>query len=316
MNHLLEENQRLRSERDLLRRRLAEVEASFTRTVEDSQREILAMNEALAAANAQLRELDRLKDAFLSMITHELRTPLTVISGTTELFETGIYGTLAPDQAEAIRQIAAEARRLRLLVNDLLDLSKLESGMMRLHREPLDPYSLAEAVCEPLRTLAARAGVVLHNRTPRDLPDADCDGQRIEQALANLVSNAIQFTPAGGQVTITVEVTQADGPWLRFSVTDTGRGIPADALPRVFDKFFQVQSNTETGRGGTGLGLAIVKHIVEMHGGEVGVESETGRGSRFYFTLPGSACDSRARQLARTTSSAREPRALAGETTK
>jgi len=287
MDNLLEENERLRGERDLLRRRLAEVEESFTRTIQDSQQEILAMNEALAAANAQLRELDGMKDAFLSMVTHELRTPLTVISGTTELFETGIYGTLTPEQSEQIAQIAMQAQRLRQLVNDLLDLSKLESGMMRLHREALDPYSLAAAVCEQLRALTAQSEVALRNQVPHDLPDADCDGQRVEQVLTNLVSNAVKFTPAGGRVTISAEVK---GDRIRFRVADTGCGIPAEAVPRIFDKFFQVQSSTETGRKGTGLGLAIVKHIVEMHGGEVGVESEVGQGSCFYFTLPGSAC--------------------------
>jgi two-component system, OmpR family, phosphate regulon sensor histidine kinase PhoR len=283
MDDWLDENQRLRGERDLLRRRLAEVEARFTRTIHDSQQEILAMNESLAVANARLRELDGMKDAFLSMVTHELRTPLTVIRGATELLEAGVYDPLTPAQTEQIAQIAQQAHRLRQLVNDLLDLSKLESGLMRLHREPLDPYSLAEAVCESLRGLAAQRGVALHNRVRHDLPDADCDGRRIEQSLANLVSNALKFTDAGGQVTISAE---AAGTHIRFFVADTGRGIPPDALPRVFDKFYQVQAGAEAGRKGTGLGLAIVRHIVEMHGGEVGVESRPGAGSRFFFTLP------------------------------
>jgi signal transduction histidine kinase len=280
---LHEENQRLRGERDLLRRRLAEVEANFLRTVDESQREILLMNEALTSANAQLQELDRMKDAFLSMVTHELRTPLTIISGITEMFEAGIYGELTLQQSEHLRQIALAAQRLRQLVNDLLDLSKMEAGMMRLRRESLAPHSLVCAVVEQLATVAAQAGVILKNQTGHDLPEINCDGQRIEQVLTNLVSNAIKFTPSGGQVTISAETTPET---LRFIVADTGRGIPPEALPRVFDKFFQVQSSTESGAKGTGLGLAIVKHLIELHGGEAGVESETGRGSRFYFTLP------------------------------
>ncbi len=280
---LLEENQRLRSERDLLRRKLAEVEENFLRTVNDSQQEILAMNEALTAANSQLRELDRMKDAFLSMVTHELRTPLTVISGITEMLETGIYGELAADQSEHIRQIALQAHRLRQLVNDLLDLSKMEAGMMRLRREMLDPHSLAAAVVEQLATVAAQAGVLLRNQIGFDLPEVNCDGQRIEQVLTNLISNAIKFTSTGGQVTITAETQRGA---VRFNVADTGRGIPGDALPQVFDKFFQVQSSTESGAKGTGLGLAIVKHIIELHGGQVFVESEVGKGSSFSFTLP------------------------------
>lgn len=284
MSHdLHEDNQRLRGERDLLRRRLAEVEENFLRTVDDSQREVLAMNDALTRANSQLQELDRMKDAFLSMVTHELRTPLTVIAGTTEMFEAGIYGELNARQSEMIRQIALQAHRLRQLVNDLLDLSKMEAKMIGLRREMLDPHSLAAATVEQLATVAAQAGITLQNEVSHDLPEANCDGQRIEQVLANLVSNAIKFTDAGGQVTISAGVEPGH---IRFIVADNGRGIPAEALPRVFDKFFQVQSSTESGAKGTGLGLAIVKHIVELHGGEVEAESQAGKGSRFSFTLP------------------------------
>ncbi|MEO6723846.1 MAG: histidine kinase dimerization/phospho-acceptor domain-containing protein, partial [Blastocatellia bacterium] len=201
-DELREENRRLRGERDLLRRRLAEVEESFLHTVNDSQREILAMNDALAAANTQLQDLDRMKDVFLSMVTHELRTPLTVIGGTTEMLEAGIYGELTDRQSEMIRQIALQAHRLRQLVNDLLDLSKMEAGMIGLRREMLDPHSLAAATVEQLATVAAQAGVTLRNQVGYGLPEVNCDGQRIEQVLTNLVSNAIKFTPASGQVTI------------------------------------------------------------------------------------------------------------------
>jgi len=283
MDDLYEENRRLRSERDLLRRRLAEVEESFLRTVQESQEEILAMNDALAQANSQLQELDRMKDAFLSMVTHELRTPLTVISGVAEMLETGIYGQLPPEQAEHICQIAAQASRLRQLVNDLLDLSKMEAGMMKLRREMLDPRSLVEAVIEQLLTVSANSGVLLRNNVRHELPEVYCDGHRIEQVLTNLITNAIKFTPSGGHVTITAKTA---GEMVRYCVADTGRGIPSESLPRIFDKFFQVQSSTETFTKGTGLGLAIVKHIIELHGGEVSVDSRLGVGSRFYFTLP------------------------------
>ena len=278
-----EEIQQLREERNLLRRRLAEVEQTFLRTVQESQQEILAMNDALAETNAQLRELDRMKDAFLSMVTHELRTPLTVISGITEMLETGIYGDLTPEQTEHIRQIAAQASRLRRLVNDLLDLSKIEAGMMKLHREAVSPRFLVEAVLEQLITVAAQAAVVFRNQVSPLLPDLYCDIHRIEHVLINLISNAIKFTPHGGQVAISAETTERS---IVFCVADTGSGIPADALPRIFDKFYQVHTSTETGIRGTGLGLAIVKHIVELHGGDVDVESEMGKGSRFFFRLP------------------------------
>jgi two-component system sensor histidine kinase ChiS len=283
MREWVEENHRLQSERDLLRRRLAEVEENFLRTVQESQQEILAMNDALAQAISQLQELDRMKDAFLSMVTHELRTPLTVISGITEMLENGIYGELTTEQAEHIHQIATQATRLRQLVNDLLDLSKMEAGMMRLRREALDPRSIVEAVIEQLTTVAEQSGVALINRVQHDLPDVYCDGRRIEQVLTNLITNALKFTSSGGEVIITAE-TQSDR--VSFCVADTGQGIPPDALTRIFDKFFQVQSSTETRTKGTGLGLAIVSHIVELHGGEVDIESTPGKGSRFYFSLP------------------------------
>lgn len=280
---MLEENQRLREERDLLRRRLSEVEESFLRIVQESQREILAMNDALAAANLRLRDLDQLKDAFLSMLTHELRTPLTVIGGVAESLETGVYGPLSPEQNEQVRQVAGQAGRLMRLVNDLLDLSKLEAGMMRLRREPLDPFSMGEAVIEQLSILADQAGVLLRNQIRRDLPVVDCDGQRIEQALANLIVNAIKYSPANRPVTLSAD---ADAGWIRFCVTDEGRGVSREAQAKIFDRFFQAHAGDESDKKGAGLGLAIVKHIVEIHGGEVGVESEPGQGSRFFFTLP------------------------------
>jgi signal transduction histidine kinase len=287
MKELSDENQRLRSERDLLRRRLAEVEETFMRAVQESQQATLAMNEALAQANSQLQEIDRMKDDFLSMVTHELRTPLTVISGTTEMLETGVYGELTSEQSEHIRQISAQAGRLRDLVNDLLDLSKMESGLIRLRRQMLDPRSLAEAVIHQLATMAAQADVTVKNLVRHDLPEIYCDGQRIEQVLVNLLTNAIKFSLPASEIIISAEFeTSLTGPSVRFCVADHGRGIPEDALPRVFDKFYQVQSSTESRTKGTGLGLSIVRRIIELHGGQVSVESAVNQGSRFCFTLP------------------------------
>lgn len=283
LEQLQEENQRLRSERDLLRRRLGEVEASFLRTVNDAQAEILAMNEALAQANAQLQEVDRMKDAFLSMITHELRTPLTVISGIAEMLGDGIYGPLSDAHAKQVAQISQQAARLRQLVNDLLDLSKMEAGMMKLRREWLAPRVLVEAVVEQLQPLARQAEVTLTHSVGHDLPELDCDGQRIEQALTNLIANAIKFTPCGGTVTVTAQLTEAQ---LTLCVADTGCGIAPAAQRQIFDKFFQVHSHAQAQAKGTGLGLAIVKHLIELHGGTVSVRSELGVGSRFCFSLP------------------------------
>jgi signal transduction histidine kinase len=277
------ENQRLRSERDLLRRRLGEVEASFLRTVNDAQAEILAMNEALAQANVQLQELDRMKDAFLSMITHELRTPLTVISGITEMLDEGIYGELSREQSQKIGQITEQAARLRQLVNDLLDLSKIEAGMLKLRLAWVAPYALVEAAVEQLRPLAAKSEITLSHYVSADLPEVHCDGQRLEQVLTNLIANALKFTPPGGAVTVSAQLKQAT---LRFSVADTGCGIAPEAQSLIFNRFFQVHSHTDAQAKGTGLGLAIVKQLIELHGGQVSVMSAPGQGSRFCFTLP------------------------------
>ncbi len=273
------EIRRLQSERELLLRRLAQLEEDFSR----SNQEVFAMNEALVAANSRLKELDRMKDAFLSMITHEPRTPLTVISGTAEMLEAEVYGPLTEEQAERVQQISEQAARLHNLVNDLLDLSKLEAGTMLLHREPLDPRSLAEAAIWQLAAIAEQAGVELVNRVSPYLPEVDCDGQRIEQVLANLLSNAVKFTPRGGRVIISAQAQPGE---LVFSVTDTGCGIAPEQLGRIFDKFVQLHPDKDGRTKGTGLGLTIVKHLVELHGGQVSVSSEVGLGTTFSFTLP------------------------------
>lgn len=276
---VLEENQRLREERDLLRRRLAELEEGFAR----SNQEVFEMNEALVQMNARLSELDRMKDTFLSMITHELRTPMTAMIGLAENLEAGVYGPLNETQTENLRKIIESGGRLRQLVNDLLDLSKMESGAMRLQREPLDPRTLVEAVIYQLESLAEAGAVKLINRVGYDLPEVDCDGQRIEQVLTNLISNALKFTPPEGTVTITATTHDQ---FVVFTVTDTGCGIPPESQAHIFDKFIQLHPNRDDRTKGTGLGLAIVRHLVELHGGTVGVTSEVGQGSRFSFTLP------------------------------
>lgn len=276
---LLPENQRLREERDLLRRRLAELEENFAR----SNQEVFEMNEALVQVNSRLSELDRMKDTFLSMITHELRTPMTAIIGIAELLEAGVYGPLNETQNENVRKIIESGDRLRQLVNDLLDLSKMESGMMRLQREPLDPRTLVEAVIHQLEPLIERAQVRVLNRVGYDLPEVNCDGMRVEQILTNLLSNALKFTPPDGSITFAATVQNDE---ILFTVSDTGCGIPQSSLQNIFDKFTQLHPNKEDRTKGTGLGLTIVKHLVELHGGRVGVESSIDQGSRFYFTLP------------------------------
>jgi signal transduction histidine kinase len=281
MAETTEQLERLREERDLLRRRLAEVEASFRQTIEHAQAETLAMNEMLAQANAQLQELDRLKDAFLSLVTHELRTPLTVISGIAEMLQSGVYGQLNAEQERQLGQISEQSARLQRLVNDLLDLSRIEAGLLELRCEWLAPRALADAVVAQLLPLAQQAGVLLSHTLAHELPEIYADGRRLEQVLINLVSNALKYTPAGGAITISAQV---EGRALCCCVSDTGCGIAPAAQARIFEKFYQAEPRASA--TGTGLGLTIAKHLVELHGGQLSVTSELGQGSRFCFTLP------------------------------
>lgn len=279
MNELVQENALLREERDLLRKRLGAAQEDCAK----SHREVRKINEDLVDANSRLSELDKMKDTFVSMITHELRSPMTTMIGIAESLQAGVYGELSEAQAENVQRIIDSGGRLRQLVNDLLDISKMESGMMQLQREPLDPRAMVEAVTYQLQEQADKAGVKIINKVPLSLPEVYCDGVRVEQILTNLIENAVKFTPDGGSVTISAALNERG---ITFTVTDTGCGISEAALPHIFDKFIQLHPKKDDRTKGTGLGLAIVKHLVELHGGVVGVKSKEGVGSTFCFTLP------------------------------
>jgi signal transduction histidine kinase len=165
----------------------------------------------------------------------------------------------------------------------LLDLSKMEAGMMKLRRDWLDPRTLASAVVSQLQLLAEAAQVALTQTVAHDLPEIYCDGQRVEQILTNLITNALKFTPPQGRVTVNAKLLNDA---LEFCVTDTGAGIDEAAQQHVFDRFYQVHTHANAQAKGTGLGLAIVKHLVELHEGSVSVSSQPNEGSTFCFTLP------------------------------
>ena len=282
MSDLALENEQLRSERDLLRRRLAAVEETFLRTVQESQEEILAMNDALARTNARLRELDQMKDAFLSMVTHELRTPLTVISGITEMLETGIYGEMTSDHAEHIRQIGAQSARLRHLVNDLLDLSKIEAGRMVLRLEPVELDEVVDDALRLCRPLAREAKVSLSCEI-ETVPAMLGDRQALYQIMVNLLSNAIKFTPGGGEVLVKLVRTTAGA---EISVRDTGIGIAADDIPRVLQPYAQADSQVARKHKGTGLGLPLARQLAGLHEAEFRLDSEVGRGTSVVVAFP------------------------------
>lgn len=227
------------------------------------------------------REMDRLKDDFVSIVSHELRTPLTSMRGALGLLLTGRLGTLDPQGHRMLEIATQNVERLVRLVNDILDLQKMRFSHLDLVEEPVDVAEMLEEVMVGLRPMAESAGVKLevNAATATVLGEPD----RLHQALANLLSNAIKFSAAGSTVRIEAD---AAGDELTIRVTDQGSGIPRDKLVSIFEPFRQVDSSDARVKGGTGLGLAIVKTIVEQHGGRVWAESEVGKGSVFTIALP------------------------------
>jgi two-component system phosphate regulon sensor histidine kinase PhoR len=216
-------------------------------------------------------------------VSHELRSPLTAISGYTDtLLHDGPWDERT--QREFLEVVALSASRLSALVDNLLDAATLEAGALRLQREPVRVERIAERVLAQRRLLATAFS--LHLETRPGLPLADADPLRVEQVLANLVDNAIKYSPHGGP--IWVRIAAGDKGALSISVADRGGGIPAEHLDRLFERFYRVDG-TRAGIKGAGLGLFICKSLVESHGGDISVESQVGYGTTFTFTLPGIA---------------------------
>jgi PAS domain S-box-containing protein len=231
----------------------------------------------------QERELDRMKTEFVSQVSHELRTPLTAIKGFTELLLDGDAGDVNDEQQEYLDIVKSNVDRLVALINDLLDISRIESGRIKLDLAAIDVAAIIRSVVATMRPLLEGKQQTLTTTIEADLPEAMGDRDRVVQVMTNLVSNAYKYTQAGGAIEVSAA---SSGDMLRVAVRDNGMGIPADDIPRLFTRFFRVDSSLTREIGGTGLGLSIVKSIVELQGGTVSVESEVGQGSTFGFTLP------------------------------
>ncbi|HEX8914356.1 MAG TPA: PAS domain S-box protein, partial [Humisphaera sp.] len=247
--------------------------------------------DALRAARDAADAANRAKSEFLANMSHEIRTPMTAILGFVDLLADGAAGADPADRAEHARTIRRNGEHLLAILNDILDLSKIEAGRLTVERVPLAPAAVAADAAELLASRAAERGVALRLDLSPDLPAAALgDPLRLRQVLLNLVSNAVKFTPPGGAVTLRAapEPAPAAGgePSVRFEVADTGVGIPADRLPRLFQPFSQVDASTTRQFGGTGLGLAICKRLAEAMGGSIGVDSAVGRGSTFTVVVP------------------------------
>jgi two-component system sensor histidine kinase GlrK len=245
--------------------------------------EIAELAKAFNLMSGRLKDLDNMKSEFFATMSHELRTPLTSIKEGIGLLLEGVGGAVSDKQRRLLRILAEESDRLIRLVNSLLDLSKMEEGMMTYNVEPASLSSVIQRAVTEIGPLAEAKRIKIEAKVAKQMPLVKMDPDRILQALRNLVGNAVKFTPEGGRVTLSAE--QKNGS-VEVSVSDTGPGIAAEDLPMIFDKYRQGNSSSSYMLRGTGLGLAIVKHIITSHGGHVWVESEAGQGSSFIFVLP------------------------------
>jgi signal transduction histidine kinase/DNA-binding response OmpR family regulator len=232
---------------------------------------------------SRLREVDRMKEEFVSIVSHELRTPLTSIRGSIQLV-VGDSGSVPDPEHRTLLQIALNnCERLVRIINDILDVSKIESGNLTLHKKAVNVAELVRQSLEVVQSPARNANVLLEAKLPADLRPVMVDQDRIIQALVNLLSNAVKFAPSGSTVTVTAV---GSAQIVTITVSDQGEGIAPENLSRLFRKFQQVDSSSSRRKGGTGLGLAITKALVEQHGGRIVVDSELTKGTRFSFTLP------------------------------
>lgn len=228
----------------------------------------------------RLRRLETVRRDFVSNLSHELRTPLASLKTLTETLHDGALED-PPAARRFVGRMQTEVDAMIQIVNELLELSRIESGQVPLKMRPLAPAALVHSVYERMFLQAERALLGMHVDCQTDLPEVKADPPRLEQALMNLVHNAVKFTPPGGEIALSVA---QQGGMVVFSVRDTGVGIPLDDLPRIFERFYK--ADRARSGGGTGLGLSIARHLVEAHGGRIWAESEEGRGSTFYFSIP------------------------------
>ncbi|HSW95676.1 MAG TPA: sensor histidine kinase [Patescibacteria group bacterium] len=259
---------------------------AFARIAAASVRQRRQLAVALGQVEAKSREVEtanRHKSEFLANMSHELRTPLNAIIGFSEVLRQQMFGAINPKQSEYLEDIQTSGQHLLSLINDILDLSKVEAGKMELQLSRFSLPAALESVVLMVRERAARRGIALRTEVDPAIDQLEADERKVKQVVLNLLTNAVKFTPAGGTVTL---ATARDGEGVLVSVRDTGVGIaPADQA-RVFEEFVQAGGASAAGQEGTGLGLTLSRRFVELHGGRIWVESEPGKGSTFSFTLP------------------------------
>ncbi|MFN5513739.1 MAG: PAS domain S-box protein, partial [Cyanobacteriota bacterium] len=253
----------------------------------EAERQLQASYEQLALSNMQLERASRLKDEFLANMSHELRTPLNAVLGMSQGLEEEVLGPLTPKQKKAVSTIHSSGRHLLTLINDILDLSKIEAGKLELDLAPVRLQEMCQLCLQFVKQQAFKKQIALSTQLPSQTLYFQGDERRLRQALINLLNNAVKFTPDGGQVSLTVALNlETKPPSLDFEVRDTGIGISQEDQRRLFQPFVQIDSKLNRQYEGTGLGLALVKRLTELHGGRVSLTSEPGQGSRFTVSIP------------------------------
>lgn len=239
----------------------------------------------VAELESALARAGKVKTEFLALVSHELRTPLMGILGMSEVLQDGTFGAMPPRQTEAVRTIEESGRQLLNLINDMLDLSQIELGRLEVHPQKCSIEAICRASLALVRESAASKKLRVSHDFPPQTIDLDSDARRLEQVLGNLLSNAVKFTPPEGRIGLSVQGRRDEG-WVECTVWDTGIGIAAADVGKLFSPFTQLDGTHSRHYSGTGLGLALVHRLTSLLGGQVTVQSTPGQGSRFTVTLP------------------------------
>jgi signal transduction histidine kinase len=269
---------------------IARVSRQFNAMVGELRRSYTELEDRVVEKTAELAKANRHKSEFLAQMSHELRTPLNAIIGFSQNMADGITGPLTDKQAAYVKDILASGEHLLALINDLLDLAKIEAGRMDLTPTPVDVAHLVDEAWRLVRERALARGIAFTAEVETAGRAWTADERKLKQILLNLLSNAVKFSSEGGRIDVVVtcgpQAQDSTRRELLFRVRDTGIGIPPDQVSKLFTDFGQIARQEASAREGTGLGLALSRRLVELHGGRIWAESDPGRGSTFYFTLP------------------------------